>query len=243
MITTLKSDVQILARLLRGRSLQGTHQQQLESFYGPQAEQYDAFRERLLHGRKRLLEQLDVRPEYTLVELGAGTGRNLRFLDQPLQSFKKIEIVDLCPSLLAIAKNQYQRMNNIHVVEADATTYQPDQSVDRVYLSYALTMIPDWKRTIENAVAMLKPGGKLGVVDFYVSADTANVGNVQHGQMTRKFWRGWFAHDGVNLNPAHLQYLQTICRPLYLKEEFGSVPYLPFLKAPYYIFVGQKPDS
>jgi SAM-dependent methyltransferase len=58
---------------------------------------------------------------------------------------------------------------NVRVIEGDAVTYRPDGPVDCVYFSYSLTMIPNWEGALGNALAMLKPGGRLGVVDFYVS--------------------------------------------------------------------------
>ena len=51
---------------------------------------------------------------------------------------------------------------------ADATRFRPPEgAADVVTFSYSLTMIPDWFAALENAAAMLKPGGTIGVVDFY----------------------------------------------------------------------------
>lgn len=232
MTGALKGDLQILLRMLRGRSRRGSHQQQLEDFYGPQAANYDGFRERLLHGRREMLEQMRILPDMSVVELGAGTGQNLRYLAFPLHRYGKIDVVDLCPSLVSISRQRYQSLDNISVIEADATTYHPDVPVDRVYFSYALTMMPDWRRVIDNALAMLKPGGLIGVVDFYISASTVTDQQVRHGYLEIKFWQGWFAHDGVNLTPEHIDYLQSVSNTVSLQESRGCVPYLPYLKAP-----------
>jgi S-adenosylmethionine-diacylgycerolhomoserine-N-methlytransferase len=109
-----------------------------------------------------------------------------------------------------------------------------------VYLSYALTMMPDWRATLANAVAMLKPGGVLGVVDFYHSQARPAVGLVRHGALTRLFWRRWFAHDGVRLNPDHIDALRVLMPRHELSERSARVPYLPSLRVPYYVFVGRK---
>ena len=37
---------------------------------------------------------------------------------------------------------------------------------DRVFLSYSLSMIPDWQSALAEAARHLAPGGKLYVVDF-----------------------------------------------------------------------------
>ena len=82
-------------------------------------------------------------------------------------------------SLLEIAKQRIaaKGWTNVETVEADATTFQPPAGpVDVVTFSYSLTMIPDWFAALENAVAIFKPGGTIGVVDFYVSRKYASDG-------------------------------------------------------------------
>ena len=151
-----------------------------------------------------------------------------------------VTVVDLCPALLAEARRRWANAANVHVAEADATAWQPDAPVDCVYFSYALTMIPDWRGAIDNALAMLKPGGTLGVVDFYVSAADPAPGLVRHGLFTRHFWPRWFGHDGVLPSPEPLAQLRTHLPDHVLHERRAPVPYLPGLRAPYYIFVGRR---
>jgi S-adenosylmethionine-diacylgycerolhomoserine-N-methlytransferase len=233
-------DAQVLLRLLRGQPRRGgTLAERLEAFYGPQAEHYDAFRERLLHGRSELMGRLDPRPGANVVELGAGTGRNLDFLGERLPVLGSVELVDLCPALLNRARQRTRGLPNVRVVEADAVAYRPARPVDLVYFSYALTMIPDWEGALGNAVSMLKPGGTLGVVDFYVSDPHPAPGLDRHGALTRWFWPHWFAHDGVRPNPAHLRTLRALLPDHALWEHRAPVPYLPGLRAPYYVFVGR----
>ena len=126
------------------------------------------------------------------------------------------------------------------MTEGDACLWRPREPVDAAYLSYALTMIPDWFRAIDNALSWLRPGGRLGVVDFYVSRRDPAPGMVRHGALQRTFWPLWFSHDGVHLSCDHLPYLLARCDCLHLEEHFGSVPYLPYVRVPYYIFVGRK---
>ena len=66
-------DVQVLARLVRGQPRSGSHAERLQAFYAPQAAQYDAFRERLLHGRAELIDLLDPLPGARVVELAAAS--------------------------------------------------------------------------------------------------------------------------------------------------------------------------
>lgn len=232
-------DAQVLMRLLRGQPRRGNLAERLQAFYSPQAEHYDAFRERLLHGRAELIERLSPGPGDSLVELGAGTGRNLGFLGERLGSLARVELVDLCPALLEQARKRTAGLPNVRVIEGDAETYQPDGAVDCVYFSYSLTMIPNWEGALGNALAMLKPGGRLGVVDFYISQPTPAPGLTRHGWVSRRFWPRWFGHDGVHPNPAHLPALRRLLPNHAFTEHSAPVPYLPGLRVPYYCFVGR----
>ena len=237
-----QSDAQVLWRMVRGQPRRGTLAERLDAFYSPQAEHYDTFRERLLHGRAELMWRLAAPPGTRVIELGAGTGRNLGFLGHRLATLESVELVDLCPALLEQARRRTRRLPNVRVIEADAVHYRPASPVDLIYFSYSLTMIPDWEGALRNALAMLKPGGTLGVVDFYVSEANPAPGLTRHGAMTRWFWPRWFAHDGVHPNPAHLSTLRRLLPDHGLTEHLAPLPYLPGLRVPYYIFVGRIPE-
>lgn len=229
----LGADIQVLWRLARGQPRAGEHAERLERFYAPQAERYDAFRARLLHGREDLIQALEIPDGARVVELGCGTGANLALLEP--QRLASVQMVDLCPSLLAVARRRAEALPRLEVIEADATTWRPAQPADRVFISYALTMMPNWRAVLGNAQAMLAPGGRLGVVDFHLPAQGNAFGN--------GFWKTWFGHDGVKLSYQHPRALKSLFPAHRYSERRGAVPYLPLLRAPYYLFVGNKPDS
>ena len=233
-------DLRILWRLVRGMPDTGSSADKMEAFYSGQAANYDRFRDRLLHGRKELIAQLALPEKARIVELGCGTGRNLEFFGERISQLAHVDLVDLSPSLLNQAKLRWEKNPQVNIIEADACTWQPNEPVDCVFCSYSLTMIPDWPRVIANAIAMLKPGGVLGVVDFYVSDDTPQPQRRHHSYIERTFWKNWFAHDGVYLTPHHVKHLTKALPKHVLHERMGRVPYLP-LYAPYYIFIGHKP--
>ncbi len=229
---SLVADARILFKLLRGMPSRGEAATRLEGFYAGQAEAYDAFRERLLHGRRELMQQLNLPKNARIVELGGGTGRNIDFLGPLLNKIEQYEVVDLCPSLLEVARKRSQYRGCVKVTEADACTYQPETKVDCVIFSYSLTMIPDWQGALNNAMTMLKSGGKIAVVDFTLSE--------RQSSLISAFWRKWFSHDGVHLNPAQRHSLQRMFPNAEFSEHFAKVPYLPVVRVPYYRFVGIK---
>jgi S-adenosylmethionine-diacylgycerolhomoserine-N-methlytransferase len=239
----LASDFRVLYKLAFTRVRGKTHGERLEAFYGAQAGDYDAFRRRLLHGREEMMRGLDLPEGGRLIDMGGGTGSNLEAVADRVPRLHSVRIVDLCPSLLKAADERVARhgWTNVSTVLADATTYEPDDGpVDAVTFSYSLTMIPDWFRAIDRAYTLLKPGGMIGVADFYVARKWPAPGMRRHGPFGRFFWPTWFGHDNVFLSPDHLPCLQGRFRTVRLEERAGTVPYLPFLKAPYYVFLGRK---
>ncbi len=238
----LMSDLKVLYHLalkpVRGKD----HAARMESFYSGQAEAYDDFRKRLLKGREELYSSLDAPAGGTWVDMGGGTGSNLEYFADRLPTLKSVSVVDLSGSLLKVAAQRAAEKgwNNVTAVEADATTWQPSEPADVVTFSYSLTMIPDWFAAVDNAWRMLKPGGLLGVVDFYVARKFPADDRKKHGWFTRTFWPTWFNMDNVFPSPDHIPYLHRHFTPVSLLESRGRVPYMP-VTMPYYIFVGRKP--
>lgn len=232
----ITAELRTLWQMARGAGNGGSHAERLERFYRPQAGHYDSFREKLLHGRRELVGLLDPPEGAVVIELGAGTGRNAEHFGERLLDFSHIELVDLCPSLLGQARRRWAQQPRVRIIEADAVTYRPLQPADCVYFSYSLTMIPQWRAALDNALAMLKPGGLLGVVDFDLPR-----GNCIADRCACEFWRRWFAHDGVHLDRAHVDTLRQLTELRLLRESTAALPWLPGLRMPYYLYLGRKP--
>jgi S-adenosylmethionine-diacylgycerolhomoserine-N-methlytransferase len=238
----LKLLYHMVLRPIRGKD----HAARLESFYAGQAEGYDDFRKRLLKGREEMYTAVDLPAGGVWVDLGGGTGSNLEFVGERLGGLGHVYIVDLAGSLLKMAERRIadRGWSNVTTVEADATRYRPPEApVDLVTFSYSLTMIPDWFAAIENAAAMLKPGGQIGVVDFYVSRKHPDDGFRRHGFVRRNFWRTWFDADNVFPSPDHVPFLHRRFKRLHFTENRAKVPYLPLARVPYYTFVGRKREE
>jgi S-adenosylmethionine-diacylgycerolhomoserine-N-methlytransferase len=244
--TSLRDDLRVLWHLL-ARPVRGTtHAERLESFYRGQADSYDAFRARMLHGRRDLVSRLEFPPHGVWVDLGAGTGENVLYAGQQAGALSEIHLIDLSPSLLRIASRRAKErgLESVQTHLADASRLDlPVERADVVTCSYSLTMIPDWFEAILAAKRILKPGGVIGVADFYVSRKYAAAAHRQHGWLRRTFWTLWFAADNVHLSGDHAAMLHRHFEVERFEERSGKVPYLPLIRAPYYLFVGRKPAT
>ncbi len=237
------ADMKILYHMLLKPVRGDDHAQRMESFYGDQAAGYDDFRRRLLHGREQLWQRLPRTDGCVWVDMGGGTGANLENFGDDINRPAKIYVVDLSNSLLKVAADRFQKKGwtNVETVQADATTFTPATGyADIVTFSYSLTMIPDWFAAIENAKRILKPGGLIGVVDFYVSRKYPAENLKRHRWFTRTIWPPWFATDNVFPSQDHLPFLQNCFQTEFLEENSNRLPYVPLIRAPYYIFIGRK---
>jgi S-adenosylmethionine-diacylgycerolhomoserine-N-methlytransferase len=240
---TLASDLRVLYHMAVTPVRGATHAERLDSFYRGQSGAYDDFRRRLLHGREEMLAALELPEGGRWLDIGGGTGHNVEAAGDRRARLAEVTVVDLCPSLLAVAEERIKRHGwaNVRTAAADACTYEHAAGpVDVVTFSYSLTMIPNWFQAVRRAYEQLKPGGAVGVVDFYVSRKWPAPGMRKHSAFQRFFWPTWFGFDNVFPSPDHLPCLQSLFATERLEERLGKVPYLLGLKAPYYIFVGRK---
>ena len=74
---------------------EGSHQEQLESFYERQAHLYDQYRHRMLHGRKPMMLNMPAPAGGVWVDLGGGTGANMEYFREgdALRRFGKVYLV------------------------------------------------------------------------------------------------------------------------------------------------------
>jgi S-adenosylmethionine-diacylgycerolhomoserine-N-methlytransferase len=146
------------------------HARLMDGMYRYQRHIYDLTRKYYLFGRDRTIEQLNVPPGGSLLEVGCGTGRNMLLAYRHFPS-AKLYGLDISQEMLISARNNFRGLKQMPDFRvADATTFSPTDfgtdGFDRVMVSYALSMIPDWTSAIDASLGAVDPGGELHVVDF-----------------------------------------------------------------------------
>jgi S-adenosylmethionine-diacylgycerolhomoserine-N-methlytransferase len=145
----------------------------MNQIYRRQRHIYDITRKHYLLGRDRLIDQLAPAATAGVLELGCGTGRNLIRAARryPGRTFFGI---DVSTEMLTSARAAITRAglsSRVRVAYADVMTLdsgalfaRPD--FERVFISYSLSMMPDWQRVLDIALDLVAPGGQLHIVDF-----------------------------------------------------------------------------
>jgi len=141
--------------------------------YRHQRHVYDLTRKYYLLGRDPMIAQLGAGDGDGVLEIGCGTGRNLIAAARRYPGARLFG-VDVSTAMLATAANAIARAglaSRISVAQADATRLDPGAlfgmaQFERIFMSYSLSMIPDWRGALDVATALLAPGGELRIVDF-----------------------------------------------------------------------------
>jgi S-adenosylmethionine-diacylgycerolhomoserine-N-methlytransferase len=151
----------------------GDHAGLMDNVYSSQRHFYDLTRKFYLFGRDALIRDLAPPSGGTVLEVGCGTARNLvaAWKQWPDARFFGLDISE---AMLETARKSLAAKglgDKIVLAQADAASFDGNTlfgipTFDRVFMSYTLSMIPDWQGTIERGAASLAPGGSLHIVDF-----------------------------------------------------------------------------
>ncbi len=98
-----------------------------------------------------------------VLEVAIGTGLNLPYYSEDA----RVTGVDLTPEMLSIARRRAKELGRtVDLHEGDAHNLKfPDESFDSVVCTYSLCGIPDPRRALSEMRRVLRPGGKLILVD------------------------------------------------------------------------------
>jgi S-adenosylmethionine-diacylglycerol 3-amino-3-carboxypropyl transferase len=145
----------------------------MDAIYHGQRHIYDLTRKYYLLGRDRLIRELEPPPGGSVLEVGCGTARNLIAAARAWPEARCFGF-DISTAVLETARASVRRAavgGRVRLAAGDATAWDArclfgEKTFDRIFMSYTLSMIPQWRVAIEQAAAALAPGGQLHIVDF-----------------------------------------------------------------------------
>ena len=212
----------------------------MNHYYKKQAKYYDAYRQNMLHGKEPLMYAIpfhQMKGKRVLV-LAGGTGDLLDYFSKWIPEMESVVVSDISEPMIQVATERIAKHKWTNVTARiedilDDRDFKSDEenSYDLVLLTYSLTMIPNWAKTVQVAMKYLKPGGKLGITDFTETPE--------QNWLSRTFLNSMFKNTHISLNYSHIQMLREEMDEEYLRIDEGGFPYVPLLSCPYYygIFV------
>jgi S-adenosylmethionine-diacylgycerolhomoserine-N-methlytransferase len=141
--------------------------------------------------RARTIELLRLRPGASVLDVACGTGRNHELIEQRIGTSGRLIGVDRSPRMLKRARVRIARRgwNNVHLAESDVTHLTPecldalgvpppDGGFDAVLCTLGLTVIADWQSAWRAMLALVRPGGRIAVMDAGYPARPGQAGEM-----------------------------------------------------------------
>ena len=118
--------------------------------------------------RRKAVAALGLKPGDTILEIGAGTGRNFPYLVEVVGPSGTVIGVDASKGMLAEAHKLIERRgwSNVHLLDQDATELQVDRDVDGVLFSLSYSALPEPRPALARAWERLRPKGRVVVMDM-----------------------------------------------------------------------------
>jgi ubiquinone/menaquinone biosynthesis C-methylase UbiE len=160
-------------------------QQEVVEYYDWFSKFYDLFSGDWYYGRARrfAVEQLQLVEGQSVLNLPCGTGLNYRHFQNYLSQTGLIIGIDLSSGMLrkATQKTELNHWDNVINLMGDATQITSDwieehvdqqADVDAVLCDLGLSGFPDWETIIDNLLSMLRPNGRIVIMDWYIPKPT-----------------------------------------------------------------------
>lgn len=146
------------------------HGQAMDRKYQRVRHVYDLTRFGFLLGRNKAIKALEIQPGKHILEIGCGTGRNLHRMSKHAENAHFYGL-DISEQMLKSATRKLRGRSNIKLAKADGSDFSGQdlfgkRTFDGILMSFSLSMIPQWHKTLDLALSHLGPHGIISIVDF-----------------------------------------------------------------------------
>ena len=118
--------------------------------------------------RRKAVAALGLKAGDTVLEIGAGTGRNFPYLVDAVGPSGTVIGVDASEGMLAEARKLIERRDwsNVQLLHQDATQLKVDRDVDGVLFSLSYSAMPEPRPALARAWERLRPASRVVVLDM-----------------------------------------------------------------------------
>lgn len=116
----------------------------------------------------RVIEKLAIPEGASVIEIGVGTGLSI----EAYPPHCNVTGIDLAPEMLEKARRKIDEygLNHIRVLQGDAQAIDfPDDSFDCATAFHVISVVPDARRFLAEAIRVTKPGGTIVIINHFRS--------------------------------------------------------------------------
>lgn len=120
--------------------------------------------------RQRAIEAMALKAGDTVLDIGCGTGLSFEAIQRRIGPSGRLIGLDYTGAMLTQAARRARKRGwrNVELVQGDAAAVGTlvEGPVDAVISAYCLSLVPGWEAAIAGAATVLRPGGRLIVLDW-----------------------------------------------------------------------------
>jgi len=198
--------------------------------------QYQIFEERYGFFRRlteTLLKRMELQANAEVLDIGCGTGAScLQILAAVPGS--RVWGLDNSPAMLSAARSCVEESHRLTFIEGDAARLRDyfDFKFDAIIYSASIFLVPDYRKSLEHARSLLKPGGSVGLTFMDGPYDSENNHLLE---MTEKVVKqglslkrpvnwGEFESFFSEIFPKRESWIENFRLPKDVLKEFYSIP-------------------
>ncbi len=151
--------------------------------------------------RREAVAQLRLQPGDTVLDIACGTGLNFPYVQAAIGPEGLLIGLDYSSGMLARARRKVQRRGweTVLLIQADARTLSAEllrehtgvERLDKALCTLGLTVVPDWEAVFDQSWALLKPGGRYALMDWWLERRNLFarfLAFISHGEVGRRCW-------------------------------------------------------
>lgn len=150
---------------------------------------------------EEVLLNIELQPEWTIFELGAGTGLVGLAL---LPSAGKLVAEDTSPAMLEVLKSKLTGDENVELIEGEVFAYDR-QDIDLVVSCMAFHHVPETDKALQHLFNIVKPGGYVMIGDLVTEDGSFHrFEPIPHKGFDLKTLTGQFESAGFNVRSSYI---------------------------------------
>ncbi|MFD2835451.1 methyltransferase domain-containing protein [Gramella sp. AN32] len=153
--------------------------------------------------RNYAIKELELKNGQTVLNVPCGTGVNFKYFNEYLNNSGHIIGIDLSSGMLGKARQKIEKngWKNIETELNNATKinqkwlegYRNEKiAVDAIFCDLGLSGLPEWRNIIDNMISILKPKGRIVILDWYLEKPSFRgdfVKWIGKGEVDRPIWQ------------------------------------------------------